>query len=152
MNIPDIAVQVQHVLAPAVMISSSALLLLGFQTKFSNLANRFRSLNDERRRLLQKEKRLVQDEARLESLVSQINYLMKRAAHIQSAILSTYFAILCFTATSLMIFIDYHIAGELWKIAYIPFLGGFLFVSNAALYIIRETRLFYKVMVLEQKS
>jgi hypothetical protein len=41
MGLDTIVLEIQNVLAPAVMISSSALLLMGFQAKFSNLANRF---------------------------------------------------------------------------------------------------------------
>ena len=51
MDVAKIVEEIHLVLAPAVMISSSALLLLGFQTKFSNLASRFRTLNYELREL-----------------------------------------------------------------------------------------------------
>ena len=54
MDITEIVQEIQYVLSPAVMVSSSALLLLGLQNKFSSLANRFRALNQEKRVLLQR--------------------------------------------------------------------------------------------------
>jgi len=42
-TVAEIVQKIQYMIAPAVMVSSSALLLLGFNNKFSNLANRFLS-------------------------------------------------------------------------------------------------------------
>lgn len=152
MDIPEIAKQIQHVLAPAVMISSSGLLLLGFQNKYSNLANRFRALNEEKRRLLQKETREAKEEKRLENVLRQVDYLMLRARYIKNAILLMYTSILCFAGTSVAIFVNYYTQADLWKMGNFIFGTGFLCVLAAAVLLMCETRFFYKTMVLERKS
>ena len=152
MDISEAVKHIQNGLAPAVMISSSALLLLGYQNKFSNLANRFRALNDEKRRLRQKESRDSREETRLANVTKQVDYFMRRATLVKNAILCMYFSILCFTGTSIVIFLTYYIQGNFWWIGNLIFLTGFIFVGISAVSIVRDTRLFYKVMALEHKS
>lgn len=152
MDISEAVKHIQNGLAPAVMVSSSALLLLGYQNKFSNLANRFRALNDEKRRLRQKENRASSEETRLTNISKQVDYFMRRATLVKNAILCMYFSILCFTGTSIVIFLNYYIQGNFWWIGNLIFLTGFMFVALSAVSIIQETQLFYKVMKLEHKS
>src|SRR3989338_954931 len=106
MELSNLVQQIQYMLAPAIMVSSSALLLLGYQNKFSALFNRFRSLNQERRLLVQKIKRESAEEDRLGNLKAQLGRLFKRATNVKNAIVLTYSAIICFLATSVFLFLN----------------------------------------------
>ena len=74
----DAAQIIHYILTPAVMISSSALFLLGLQNRLSNLFSRFRALNHERRSLSQMASRSAKDNERLDNVVLQLDRLMRR--------------------------------------------------------------------------
>ena len=148
----QIVQEIQYTLAPAIMISSSALLLLGFQNKFSSLFNRFRTLNQERRNLNQKINRDALENSRLENLKEQLPRIMKRATHVKNAVLLTYGAILCFIATSVFLFLNLYTDLELthWTIGI--FMMGLLLVLVSAVFMIVETTIAFRILVLEGKS
>ncbi len=148
----EIVQDIQYVLAPAVMVSNSALLLLGFQTKLSNLANRFRALNQEKRTLLQKTGKEKGEEIRLGNLEMQLGNLMKRASHVKNAIILAYAAIICFTGTSILIFLNVYGAFGVHHLVISAFLLGLFSILISAVLIILETGLFYGTMALEKKS
>ena len=152
MEISAIIQQIQFVLAPAVMISSVALLLLGFQNKFSNLANRFRVLNHEKRILNQKQHRDSIDDGRLQNLLSQIEFLVRRAAHVKNVILLSYAGIVCFILTSVTIFLGVYATQQFFPIILGFFLLGLLLILIAAVTEIIEVALAFKVIDLESKS
>lgn len=152
MEIATLIQDIQYVLAPAVMVSSAALLLLGWQTKFSNLASRFRSLHHERRLLAGKADRAVADEDRLRSIQEQLDHLMRRAAHVKRAILLAYAAIVCFMASSVLIFLNVYTAAAVGQGAILVFLVGLACVLASAVVMMAETRLFYTVLTLERLS
>ena len=152
MEITKIVQEIQYVLAPAVMVSSSALLLLGYQNKFSNLASRFRALNHEKRLLVRKAQKDETEKERLLSLEQQIDHLMARARHVKNAILMAYAAIICFSVTSVLIFLNVYAAFQLYQTIIVVFLAGLFMTLAGAACLIAETRLFYKVIALERKS
>ena len=94
MMLSRIIQNIQYILAPAIMISSASLLLLGFQNKFSALFNRFRSLNEEKRHLKKKISRDSIEMERLDNLERQLKGLSFRASCVKNAILSAYSAII----------------------------------------------------------
>lgn len=152
MEIAQTIQQIQYALAPAIMVSSSALLLLGFQAKFSNLANRFRALNHEKRLLSLKAGRNEVEESRLQSLTEQVESLMRRATYVKNAILLSYVGIVCFTGTSVLIFLNVYLASQLhhWVIA--VFMIGLACLLVSAILMILETQLLHKVLTLEKSS
>lgn len=150
MDTPSIIQKIQYAIAPAVMISSSALLLLGFQNKFSNLANRFRALNHEKRNLSYKTDKDAAEQERLESLFQQVNQLLRRAYYVKNAIVMTYLAILFFAGTSVLIFLDFYTDWE--KLTFIVFTFGLLSLWVSAILMILETSLFYHIINIENKS
>ena len=151
MEIEAIVKEVQYVIAPAVMVSSSALMLLGFQTKFSNLASRFRALNQERRLLDRKADKDEVERMRLKSLTEQVEQLMRRASFVKNAILSTYFAIISFVGTSILIFLNAHTSNRFHELLIAVFLLGFLSLVLTCVLMMLETSLFFKVIAVEKK-
>jgi Na+/melibiose symporter-like transporter len=152
MNIPEIVQKIQYMIAPAVMVSSSALLLLGFQNKFSNLANRFRVLNQEKRVLSQKTNPDDAERLRLKSLIQQVEQLMKRASYVKNAILFTYLAIISFVGASILLYLNVYVEfGLNHAIAYV-ILAGFVSLILTSFFMILETTLFYQVIALEKKG
>lgn len=104
-NIQDVAEAaraINGILAPTIMISASALIILALQGKYSNLIDRLRSLNDERRRLQQvpDQQRSVQ---RFANVLAQIDIILTRARLVRNAIVSLYVAISLFVVSSIVI-------------------------------------------------
>ena len=152
MELSHLVQEIQYVLAPAIMISSSALLLLGFQNKFSALVNRFRLLNHERRTLILQEGRDMKEKERLPNLQKQLKHLMSRARFVKNAILMTYGAILCFVATSVCLFLNIYTSFHLFHAIIVFFLIGLLLVFTGAVLIMIEVALAFKIVSLESKS
>lgn len=144
--------EIQLVLAPAVMISSSALLLLGFQTKFSNLANRFRALNYEKRELAKKERREGREEERYLNLSMQVAHLFRRATQVKNAILLAYAAILLFLVTSVLIFVNIRSETSLSFWIVFAFLAGLVLELIASIVMMVEVNLAFKVVRLESTN
>lgn len=98
---------IQTILAPAIMISSCGLIMLGLQNRYSNIVNRIRALNDERRRLqklIANGKELEYSEnVRYYSVREQINDLSARALLIRNAIFLEIVAVLFFVLSSILI-------------------------------------------------
>ncbi len=152
METSKIVQEIQYLVAPAVMVSSSALLLLGFQNKFSALANRFRVLNHEKRLLVQKPSKEKTEEIRLGNLIDQIEHLMKRAKLVKDAILFTYLAIVAFVGTSILIFLNANASFDVHRWIVAVFVVGFFSLMLSSVCIILETRLFHKVMLIEKQA
>ena len=151
-NIQDLVREIQYVLAPAVMVSSSALLLLSFNNKFSSLAGRFRILNDEKRRLAVKPRRETGEELRLKNLEAQLTNLMQRAQYVKQAIVLCYLSMAGFIGTSIMIFINVYSAFGLYQWVVGLFLVSLFLLLLSVFLMILETEIFYKIISLERKS
>jgi len=152
MEISQIVQQIQYTLAPAIMISSSALLLLGFQNKFSALFNRFRMLNQEKRSLVEKTNKSKTEGLRLESLEEQLPRLTRRATHVKNAIVLTYGAIISFVATSILLFLHPYTNAGLIHITLGFCLLGLLLILTSSFFMITEVLISYNILTLEQKS
>ena len=152
MEITQLVQEIQYVLTPAVMVSSTALLLLGLQTKFSNLANRFRTLHHERRTLSLKATRDAAEEDRLRNVQEQVDHLMRRAACVKTAVLLAYSGIVCFMVSSILIFCTLSAPFPLGYGVIAAFMLGLACVLVSALVMLIETRLFHKVLTLERLS
>lgn len=152
MELPHIVEEIQLVVAPAVMISSSALLLLGFQTKFSNLASRFRSLNHELRELKKVDPKESWQSERQQSLVQQVAHLYSRVTHVKNAIILAYAAILSFILTSILIFLNMKgaIVYTSWTLG--AFILGLLLEFGSVLTLMVEVALAFKVLRIEARS
>jgi len=144
--------EIQYTLAPAIMISSSALLLLGLQAKFSNLFNRFRALNQERRILDLKTNRSPVEDERLSNLKQQLHRLMLRILHTKNAISLNYLAIVCFLATSIFLFLNIYTPLELSHFTITFFSAGLVLVLISACFMIAEIGIAFNILKLERKS
>jgi polyferredoxin len=152
MDISKVIQEIQYILAPAFMISSAALLLLGFQNKFSALADRLRVLNHERQQLWQKPDRTPVEETRFRNLKDQVEHLFRRASLVKSAIFLTYGSIVFFTGTSLLILFGMHASRPAHVLIMATFATGLFFIFATAIIMLLESRLIYRVLVLEKKS
>lgn len=152
MNPSDAAEIIQHTLAPAVMISSAALLLLGLQNKFSNLFNRFRALNQEKRMLAQNPDRNTFENKRMENLKVQLDQLERRTRYVKNAIVLSDLAIGCFVSTSVCLFWARYAGVPAGYPAMGLFLAGMACLLTAVFFMMKETRLAYHILQVEAKS
>ncbi len=152
MELPHIVEEIQLVVAPAVMISSSALLLLGFQAKFSNLASRFRSLNHELRELRKVDRKESWQSERQQSLTEQVAHLYSRVTHVKNAIILAYAAILSFILTSVLIFLNMKGAFTHTSLTLATFLLGLVLEFGSVLTLMVEVALAFKVLKIEARS
>ena len=100
---------IQLILAPAVMINATGLLLLTVSNKYSTILNRIRQLNEEKRRLTRKAGEpgyTTLENQRMESLLKQIVSLQDRASLMRKANVSYFTAIGIFVGVSLFLGID----------------------------------------------
>ena len=151
MDLHKIVQEIQYVLAPAIMISSASLLLLGFQNKFSSLTNRFRILNQEKRSLEAKPSRSESEEKRFANLKEQVDGLMQRATHVKNAIILTYGAIVSFIATSVLLFLNIYTPLHSIALTIACFLIGLLLIFASSALMMIEVALAFKIVSLEHR-
>lgn len=105
---------IQTILAPAVMISSSALFFLGLSSRYVALLTRIRLLNDEKRhhhRQLAEQGKLAEfDRIRLSHINTQVNALLRASWYVRNAIMCHIIAVICFVLTSFAIAINFPIS------------------------------------------
>lgn len=154
-EISDAIGTIQNILAPAVMITGVALLLLTFNARHSALVNRIRLLNDEKRqihRTLTPSANLEQtEEIRLRSIKKQLDLLLLRLTYVRNGMLSHLLAVIFFVLTSFFIGLGLLLTpSEPTQIAIsITFtLGMFLALVGVA-FLAREVFVSYKVIVVE---
>lgn len=152
MDISILTQEIQAILAPAVLISCSALFLMGFQTKFSNLANRFRLLNHEKQSLEEQSNRTSKQESRLTNLKIQISIIFRRALLVKNAIVITYFCIFLFTGISIFILCSFYFPLDFHFLIIVVFSLGLLLLLTTSILMILEANLFFDVIKLENKS
>ncbi len=143
---------IQLSLTPGIMISSSALFVLGLQTRFSNLFNRFRLLNQERRALEQVSSRTSVQNERLQNLILQLERLMKRVYAVKNAIFFLHSGILCFISTCLSLFLAHSTALIPAQISLFAFFAGMLSILTACLFLIQEIAIAFHILQLERRS
>ncbi|HUK29059.1 MAG TPA: DUF2721 domain-containing protein [Candidatus Acidoferrales bacterium] len=146
---------IQDVLAPAVMITGVALLLLTFTARHSVLVNRIRLLDDEKRHLnerLASSKNLDKtEEVRLKSIKDQLNLLLSRLAYVRNGMLCLLLAVLFFVLTSFSIGLSlFPIPSESTQIAIsVTFTLGMLLVLAGVAFLALEIFVSDKVIVVE---
>ena len=149
---------IQAILAPAVMITGVALLLLSLNARHSSVVNRIRLLDDEKRQVNKKMKRAGRldktESLRLASLKNQVNLLLPRLAYLRNGILCHMLAVLFFVLTSLSIGLSYFsISTGLIQIAVnVTFMVGMLFVLFGVAFLAIEIFVSYRVMLVEVRE
>lgn len=143
---------ISGMLAPAIMISSCGLILLGLQSKYSNIIDRVRELNEEKRRLELTESLDRFQERRMRSLMAQMEKLLVRAKLDRNGILSLYLAILSFVFTSLLIAPAYFGYFGLVTLSILFFVIGMGLVLTGIIYVALEVSNSYKVIKYEVES
>jgi len=151
-NIQQAIQFISGMLAPAIMISSCGLILLGLQSKYSNIIDRIRELNEEKRRLELTESLNGFQERRMRSLTAQVEKLLVRAKLDRNGILSLYLAILSFVLTSLLIAPAYFGYFGLITLSILFFVVGIGLVLAGIIYVALEVSDSYKVVKYEVES
>lgn len=123
---------IQAMLAPGIMISACALLLLGMNNKYSATVARIRVLNEEKRKLLfrAKEIKLNNEEGiRMHSITAQLVRFHRRLRLVRDAVIFYSMAVAFFILASLFIgmkfLVDYNYSQY---VVLTLFLTGMLFV------------------------
>ncbi len=97
---------IQLILAPAVMINATGLLLLTVSNKYSVILNRIRNLTEERRRLQHRSSEtdfIPLDRMRVDSIHRQLARLTERARFVRNANVCYFSAIGIFVGVSLLL-------------------------------------------------
>jgi len=143
---------IQAILAPAVMITGVALLLLTFNARHSSLVNRIRLLDDEERELLRRRPKLDKIETlRLKSIKNQLDLLLSRLLYVRNGMLCLLFAATFFVLTSFSIGLAYFSAsiGLTQTMINFTFVPGMLLVLIGVLFLAIEVHISYRVIEIE---
>jgi hypothetical protein len=148
---------IQAILAPAIMISSCGLIMLGLQNRYAFIVNRIRLLNEERRRLVKQfttQKELdYAENVRFHSIRKQMEELARRAFILRNAILFEIVAVLFFVLTSFFIALYFFVESLFIEILpLISFLSGMASVFIGLILLGREIATAYRVITLEIKA
>ena len=148
---------IQAILAPALGISATALLLLSLQNRYSLIINRIRLLNEERRefslKLVEKNELGYNENIRHISVLNQIQKMLERCREVRNAIILIQISILLFVATSVFIALSLFVHSTL--LGYLPllsFVTGMIFVLAGVTFSARDVLNSYKVTEIEVKA
>jgi hypothetical protein len=135
---------IQAMLAPGIMISACALLILGMNNKYSIVVARIRALTDEKRRFITPPKHgnLNQDEEnRLLNINTQIDLFAYRIVLVKKAVTTYYIAIGFYILSSLIIGLNFLIDRQVIQVmALISFLAGMISVIIAVYFAAQEIK------------
>jgi hypothetical protein len=145
---------IQAILAPALGISATALLLLSLQNRFSSVINRIRLLNDERRtyniRIANKVELDYNEKMRDISVRNQIDRSFSRCRDVRNSILFIQGSILLFVLTSVFISINLFVSSGFLRIfPVIIFVAGMVFVLIGVMYSAKDVFNSYKIANIE---
>lgn len=146
---------IQSMLAPGVMISACALLLLGMNNKYSMVLSRMRLLDDEKRKLIFQDKpELIKEWEinRLSNLSEQIELLYSRIKWVRNAVLMYSIAVSLFIMTSLFIGLQTLAEIDYTLISLILFLIGMVAVFTGVFFTVLEAWKGFKILTLEVKN
>lgn len=146
---------IQAILAPAVMITGVALLLLTFNARHGSLVNRIRLLDDEERQLLRKRRKLDEVETlRLRSIKNQLHLLLSRLLYVRNGMLCLLLGAIFFVLTSFSIGLAYFSAsaGLTQTMIDLTFIPGMLLVLIGVVFLAVETYVSYRVIEIEVKE
>jgi hypothetical protein len=154
-TIVDAIQAIQAILAPAVMITGVALLLLTLNARHSSLVNRIRLLNDEERELRRKGGKVDElDNARLRSIQNQIDQLLPRLRYVRNGMLCHLLAAIFFVLTSFSIGLGYFSVSSAITQAMInaTFIIGMLLVLVGVTFLALEIYVSYRVILIETRE
>lgn len=154
-TIVDAIQAIQAILAPAVMITGVALLLLTLNARHSSLVNRIRLLNDEERELRRKGGKLDElDNARLRSIQNQIDQLLPRLRYVRNGMLCHLLAAIFFVLTSFSIGLGYFSVSSAITQAMInaTFMIGMILVLVGVAFLALEIYVSYRVILIETRE
>lgn len=148
---------IQAILAPALGISATALLLLNMHNRYTSTINRIRLLNEERRRyhikISRNEEPGAYEQFRYSSISSQLVMLTQRCREIRNAILYTMGSILLFVLTSILIGVNIFFSSHALRMApLIVFSVGMILVLIGIIYSAKDVINSYKVTEIEVKG
>lgn len=148
---------IQAIVAPAVMISSSALFFLGLSSRYIALLTRIRLLNDEKRhlnkKLLEKGELAPSENSRLLHINTQINDLLRATWYVRNAILCHILAVICFVLTCFAIGASFFVSHSLFRgSALYPFLFGMLLVLCGVICMALDIFISSSVILVEVKD
>ncbi|MEB3297924.1 MAG: DUF2721 domain-containing protein [Candidatus Sericytochromatia bacterium] len=134
-------------LAPAVAMSSGAILATGLQTRFSALVDRIRHLTAEQRDLRTQLSLSATEGTRLARIERQLPLMVARGRWVQAAVVFLYLGIASFlTCTLALAFAARGVAGA-WRVAAeILFLSGASSLLAGVVAEIMEVRLAFRVV------
>ena len=125
---PMIFSVIQSMLAPSVMISCSALLLLSLIPRLSRVVDRIRILNQEKIAIARKPKRDEIEQERFDSIEHQGILLLSRARLLKRSSGATLLAIFLFVTTSVLIGISFALKVNLVTLTLGVFLVGMVII------------------------
>lgn len=148
---------IQAILAPALGISATALLLLNMHNRFSITINRIRVLNEERRRyhikISNNEETGAYEQFRYSSISSQLIMLTQRCKELRNAILYIIGSIFLFVISSLLIGVNIFVSTEILRTAPIlVFSVGMILVLVGIVYSAMDVVNSFKVTEVEVKG
>jgi hypothetical protein len=147
-NVAEVAKAINGIVAPAIMISASALIILALQGKYSQLIDRLRALNDERRHLSLKEGRLRSH--RYENVIAQIEIILLRARLVRNSIVSLYLSIALFVLSSIAIGVPLLLGGVVpVGASLVVFMLGMIGVFAGVIYALRDIASAYRIALIE---
>ncbi|MFN0158169.1 MAG: DUF2721 domain-containing protein [Bacteroidota bacterium] len=145
---------IQAILAPALGISAVGLLLLGLNSRYSNIMNRIRLITEERRKYLKLISENVDlsysDNLRYMSITNQSGELLVRSRYVRNAILCMQGAVALFVLTSAGIGLNLFLAGAAVEVfPLMVFIAGMLCVFAGIVFAALEVHRSYKIILLE---
>jgi len=145
---------IQAILAPAVMLTAVALLLLSLNSRHSSLVNRIRLLDHEARLLKKKRRLLDLDKVRLGNIKEQQGLLLPRIKYIRNGILCLSFAAIFFVLTSFWIGLVYFAISTnvTQTMIHLTFIAGMFLVLSGIVYLAVEMYFSYRIILVEVKE
>ena len=143
---------IQAILAPALMISASGLLLLVINNRYSTVISRIRMLNDEKRKKLADPEGVDKDYVdvlRFESVMRQIPSLLTRANHLRRSLILIWLGVLSYILSSLCLGAGLVTDVNAAAIAVGVFMFGLFSAGGGVMFALFDITLAYKVLKYE---
>ncbi len=154
MDIQTVTRTIQLILAPVVMVSACALILVGLLNRYSAIANRLRAITRERLELLamqsDSEHAPQLADQRLEQIDAQLPLLQRHHKQVHDAVLFVYYAIAAYIADMFVIALAVS-TSALWlsTAVLLLFLVGMGCLFAAVLFMAREIRTSHQALHFE---
>ncbi len=138
MTMPDVALSIQTLLSPVIMISACGLLLLGMLNRYGRINDRLRELGRERMSLFSQKGEKVAD-THLEGIDNQIPDLLMRNSLLKNAVLCLFLSVIAFVLVIFSIALGMFMASHVGVVmAFCTFLMGEVFVFIGMIFMARE--------------